>query len=1401
MKKERRYGKMTTRVLAMLLSMSSMAQEPVLVHTDYGSEYVKSRFQLGVTHATDAINSWGGDPAAISRMMHYLEYAPVTLQNTHIMGWGAGNPNPEPGVYDWSSLDYRIARMQENGNAEVVITFCTAPGWMKTSGEDWEMNDRVADGHFDDYARLCSQVATRYPEVKYFQVWNEFKGFWNSALNNWDVIKYTEFYNTVYDSVRAARPDAIIGGFYKGFSDEMANGGALTANDLYMIDYWLDHNVGADFIAFDGSIHGWPHVAAPEATLMELSSCFGKVAAKIREKTDLPIWVSEYYAANMVGDARFQAANHASAYYHSLINSTSVGLHWDPFGFSPLFTNPSTATGAQPTIHYDVTRYFNRHFGPGRQLYRTTNSDSLYLEVLSSATKTLLINKRPGPVTVELDGLPLELDGYEVKLVERSETLDLLKGDTMPIWPSIYPFDPADTTLQWSPGNSEVASVDEQGMITAHGQGTVDIQVTREEAGFTDGITVTVNVIHAIPVTVRVDISKVEIPPWFNTMYLADKEISEWEFVAMEQDPENEFVYFHRDTLTEGALIRPTFAFANSWGTAENPPTCAQEGGSSRTQVVSAGNHDFNFFWDEYDCTDALDPGVLYPDPEARLQFSLHHPLGTVPREILGQQLVYNHEADSLWSGPDAYLLNEEGTLSTGILRYPGGVVTNYFHWNNPTGTYTDDNWDPGYNPDKDMDTEYWMSVDEYLDVCAGLGITPLLGVNIESGLVYNREQDGIDEAVALAAYAKTRGFEGAYYYLGNEPYVQDKNGVQFSAEEYANHVVAYGSAIRAEDPGARLIIGWHRYIAEETEELEDIFRIAGDYIDIVDVHWYWNTAQSSFELWRNQQGMTTSAQAYTGGTYEEDAIAFKELTAEWGYPDVKLATLEYNAGAGNTYTGPTEFEISLMVGEMLLQYMNGGVDLACLWPTHFPFMYYAEHYNARTLFDHSRALEKNAMYDLFHFMKGVTGKRLLGSHPGNDWVYSVALQDTVSGEVDLYLLNRADTVISAVLPLNPGFQEPDIISQAHVIHYVDGPEYRADTMAGSFADKDGQTAVDLPPFSISRIRVPGDEELLEKTYYRMNITVLDQGTGAPLSGCEVHFGDHSRITDPAGKTALDSVEYGSYCCTLSAPGYDPGCFKRIEVWSDTALQFSLEKDTTPLSVTVQVHDRATGNPVNRASFMYQGLVGASDPDGEIQLQDPVPGLLVFSVEHGDFFTLVDSVEIHGDTSFVVLLTRKLASIHFEVSDKAGPLNHAAIQVNDFTVYTDASGLAWLSSQPARREYIYSIEESGYLPVNDTFFLEIDTTIAIQLESVTGLADHPLEWLVIFPNPASEKIRVNTPVKVIIRVAGLEGRILLQEVLEGPSGEIDVSGLREGCYILQVSHGQFSKFTRIMIIR
>src|SRR5262249_5447029 len=139
----------------------------------------------------------------------------LTYQNVPIMGWGSENPEPSPGSYNWSSLDARVQFMRVT-HATKMLTLCCAPTWMFDSSwigkTDWSRLETAPTlDHYADFAELAQQVALRYKDVVFFQVWNELKGFYGDKLNRWNYEEYTLLYNMVYDAIKAVRPDAKIG--------------------------------------------------------------------------------------------------------------------------------------------------------------------------------------------------------------------------------------------------------------------------------------------------------------------------------------------------------------------------------------------------------------------------------------------------------------------------------------------------------------------------------------------------------------------------------------------------------------------------------------------------------------------------------------------------------------------------------------------------------------------------------------------------------------------------------------------------------------------------------------------------------------------------------------------------------------------------------------------------------------------------------------------------------------------------------------------------------------------------------------------------------------------------------------------------------------------------------------
>jgi hypothetical protein len=298
-----------------------------------------SMFTVGVTHGQYSADPWFPAPAVASADKILRAVAP--LQNQHIMGWGAENPEPSPGVFDWSTLDGRIDLIRHTG-AQPVITLCCAPDWMKgglPGSTDWsKLEVAPTRAHYADFAALAAKVADRYRGVHYFQVWNELKGFYDADRNDWDYEAYTDLYNAVYDAVKAVRPDAQLGGPYAPMdswldgdvshpSDVQGPWGVVDQRPLDVITYWLAHAHGANFITVDGA--AVPKSGLPDVDPLVANDKFVAIDAWIRARTSLPIWWAEVYP--VPGDTDDETARRMADLLDKLeASGARVALLFDP---------------------------------------------------------------------------------------------------------------------------------------------------------------------------------------------------------------------------------------------------------------------------------------------------------------------------------------------------------------------------------------------------------------------------------------------------------------------------------------------------------------------------------------------------------------------------------------------------------------------------------------------------------------------------------------------------------------------------------------------------------------------------------------------------------------------------------------------------------------------------------------------------------------------------------------------------------------------------------------------------------------------------------------------------------------------------------------------------------------
>ncbi len=354
--------------------------------------------------------------------------------NVQIMGWGAENPEPSPGNYNWDSLDARVKIMLDSG-ATPMLTFCGAPDWMKggdAGSTNWDNLDTAPlPAHYDDFAKLAQQIAKRYPQVRNFQVWNEMKGFYSDAENRWDYEGYTTMYNKVYDAVKAVRPDARIGGPYVVVSSTADYATAAPAEDaidskaMDVITYWLAHKHGADFIIVDGG-PGTKDKVTSSGVKDEFAAgqFFTDVDNWIRKQPgaeNLPIGWAEWYpgsSQNWNNTDHFNAIM-ANDLITTLNSGASYALLWGVQGNRKGIALPEGIMTSQSkeTPYAATSKAFKDFFPPGTRLATATVSQPESVAVLASSSKALLVNKTDHTLSVDVNGTHANLNAYQVSVM------------------------------------------------------------------------------------------------------------------------------------------------------------------------------------------------------------------------------------------------------------------------------------------------------------------------------------------------------------------------------------------------------------------------------------------------------------------------------------------------------------------------------------------------------------------------------------------------------------------------------------------------------------------------------------------------------------------------------------------------------------------------------------------------------------------------------------------------------------------------------------------------------------------------------------------------------------------------------------------------------------------------
>jgi alpha-L-arabinofuranosidase len=177
--------------------------------------------------------------------------------------------------------------------------------------------------------------------------------------------------------------------------------------------------------------------------------------------------------------------------------------------------------------------------------------------------------------------------------------------------------------------------------------------------------------------------------------------------------------------------------------------------------------------------------------------------------------------------------------LRLSVLRFPGGILSDYYHWRDGVGNRPDR--PSRVHPMEKSDQKNTFGTDEFIEVCKQLGAQPLITANYGTGTV--------DEALEWQSYFKSQNFPVHFWEIGNEIYLtEDKDDAPIpgndkrifrTAPNYASDFRDWARRLRNGDSDVRVgaIAGTYNAAVPHKNWLPDLLSASGTDIDFIALH------------------------------------------------------------------------------------------------------------------------------------------------------------------------------------------------------------------------------------------------------------------------------------------------------------------------------------------------------------------------------------------------------------------------------------------------------------------------------------------------------------------------------------------------------------------------------------
>jgi uncharacterized protein YjdB len=328
---------------------------------------------------------------------------------------------------------------------------------------------------------------------------------------------------------------------------------------------------------------------------------------------------------------------------------------------------------------------------------------------------------------------------------------------------------------------------------------------------------------------------------------------------------------------------------------------------------------------------------------------------------------------------------------------------------------------------------------------------------------------------------------------------------------------------------------------------------------------------------------------------------------------------------------------------------------------------------------------------------------------------------------------------------------------------------------------------------------------LVRPARYDALFTVAEKSTGIPLDSARVIFAGDTVYTGPTGTASFSSFYAGIYSLHITARHFEPYALNNLDLDKNISMEISLVP--TLYNVDFRVSESVLDLPVNRASIEADDRSVQTGPDGRASMVFTA-GNYRYSVTEPYFETDSGRLEVPSDSSKNIHIRRLLADARFTVFGEEGiRLYDATVEMNGESRLTSALGFTDFRGIRVDTMYGYRVSKDGYTPLAGEMTAMQDTSIDVHLLPVLIQPLGGGSGIRVFPNPAPGhlwiRIEKGLGSRMEISLSDLTGRKMITSLepvrQENPMFFLDLSGIREGTYLLTLKTGEWTETFRVCI--